>query len=214
MNDIIYCISGLGADKKVFSKLVIPGYELVYIPWLVPIKNEAIEAYASRMASIIEHPQPIILGVSFGGMIAIEIAKQRTVQHLIIVSSIQSVADLPGWMKMAGKLKLNRVIPARTFKLTQQFNNNRLGVSTNEEREMVRAYRRDADPFYLQWAIDKVINWKNDWRPEKIIHIHGDRDKIFPIKKLKPTHSLKEGTHMIIYNRAEEIGQFIHEALK
>jgi esterase/lipase len=213
MEQNIYCISGLGADEKVFTNLSVSGYKLNYVPWLKPKKKEKIEDYAARMAAQISEPAPVLLGVSFGGMIGIEIAKQVAVKKLFIISSIKSVKELPSWMRIVGKMKLNKLLPTKSYKYTEKVDNNRLGVTTEEEREMVRAYRRNADPQYLEWAINQVVNWKNDWQPDQIVHIHGDKDKIFPVKKLQNTHIIKDGTHMMIYNRAKEIGQYIGETL-
>jgi pimeloyl-ACP methyl ester carboxylesterase len=213
MQQTIYCISGLGADEKVFSNMRLQRYTLKYIPWLKPMKGEKIESYAKRMAEPIREASPIILGVSFGGMVGIEIAKQLPLKRLIIVSSIKSTTELPSWMRIAGKLQLNKLLPTRSYKYTEKVDNNRLGVSTPEEKEMVRAYRRNADPVYLSWAINQVVNWKNNWQPDNIIHIHGDKDRIFPIKKVNPSMVLKEGTHMIIYNRAKEISEYIEKEL-
>jgi hypothetical protein len=210
----IYCISGLGADEKVFTNLKMNGHELRYIPWLRPHKKERLDVYAKRMAENIKNECPVLLGVSFGGMIGIEIAKQISVQKLFIVSSIKSASELPQWMKVAGALQLNKLLPVRSYKFTEKINNDRLGVSNNDEREMVRAYRKKADPVYLNWAIDQVVNWKNNWQPDNLVHIHGDKDMLFPIKKVYPTHIIKEGTHMMIYNRAEEISVFIEKELK
>lgn len=210
----VYCISGLGADEQVFCNLHLKGYKLKYIPWLVPHKKEKIKVYARRMAEYIEQESPILLGVSFGGMIGIEIAQQIKLHRLIIVSSIKSTIEMPGWMKIAGKIKLNKLLPAKTYRLTEKIDYNRLGATTKEERDMVRNYRKKADPVYLDWAIHEILNWKNGWQPDNIIHINGDKDKIFPIKNIKPTHIIKEGTHMIIYNRANEVSEFILQELQ
>lgn len=214
MEKIIYCISGLGADEKVFDNLQLNGHELRYIPWLKPEKKETIKAYAARMASYIKHESPILIGVSFGGMMGIEIARMMHIQKLIIVSSIRSTEEMPKWMKVAGKIKLNKVLPVKSYKFTEKIDNRRLGVSTEAEKIMVRAYRKKADPVYLDWAIDKILNWKNDWQPENLVHIHGDMDKIFPIKRLNPHHVIKAGTHMIIYNRAKEVAACIEKELQ
>jgi len=209
----IYCISGLGADEKIFTNLHIKGYELRYIPWIRPHKNERIEGYAKRMSELIKEDDAVLLGVSFGGMMSIEIAKQRTLRKLIIVSSIKSTNELPRWMKTAGVLKLDKLLPVRIHKYTEKIGNSRLGVSTKEEKEMVRFYRKNADLVFVDWAITQILNWKNDWQPENLVHIHGDKDKIFPVKKIKPTSIIKDGTHMIIYNRAGEISEYILKEL-
>lgn len=214
MKKVVYCISGLGTDEKIFSNLQCEGYELRHIPWLRPHKNETIEAYAMRMAKHIHHQSPILLGVSFGGMIGIEIARHLPVKKLILVSSIKSKTELPRWMKMAGKLKLNMLLPLRNFNFTEKIDNRRLGVSNEEERLMANAYRKSADSVYVEWAIHQVLNWSNDWEPAHIARIHGDKDKIFPIRKITNAHIIEGGTHMMIYNRAAEISKYIKEELE
>jgi len=213
MEKIIYCISGLGADERVFDNLELAGYQLRYVPWLKPDKNETIEAYASRMSAHIQHDAPIVIGVSFGGMMAIEISRFMKLQKLIIVSSIRSTKEMPSWMRMAGKIRLNKVIPIKPYTFTERIDNRRLGVSNEQEKLMVRAYRKKVDPVYLDWAVDKILNWKNDFEPDNLVHIHGDKDRIFPIKKLNPNHVIKAGTHMIIYNRAKDVAACIEKEL-
>jgi pimeloyl-ACP methyl ester carboxylesterase len=214
MSQIIYCISGLGADEKIFTNLKLEGYELKHIPWLRPNKNETLKEYAKRMAKSIQHDSPVLLGVSFGGMIGIEIARQIPLQKLIIISSIKSADELPQWMKLAGTLQLNKLVPIRSYDFMERIDNDRLGASTQEERDMVRNYRKSADPVYLTWAVHQVLNWKNNWQPDHIIHIHGDKDKIFPVKKIKTGHIIKGGTHFMVYNRAAEISELITKELE
>lgn len=204
----------MGADEKIFKNLQLAGYELKHIPWLRPLKGETIEAYAHRLAEPIKEGDPILFGVSFGGMIAIEIARQRPLKKLILVSSIKSVDELPRWMRIAGMLRLNRMIPANSYKMAGGIGNLRLGVSSEEERKLVKEYRRNADPIYVKWAINEIVNWKNKWIPGHIIHIHGDRDHIFPYKKLKDAIIIKNATHMMILNRAKEVSEFILKHLE
>lgn len=86
----IYCISGLGADEKAFSRLSIEGYQLQIINWLKPLHNETLQEYATRMRETIKEEEPILIGLSFGGIMCTEIAKQIPVQKIIIISSIKS----------------------------------------------------------------------------------------------------------------------------
>ena len=116
-------------------------------------------------------------------------------------------------MRLAGQLQLNKFLPTRSYKFTRKIDNDRLGVSNEEEERMVQAYRNAADPVYLTWAINEVLHWKNDWQPPNLIHIHGDKDKIFPIKKVDVNHVIKDGTHLMIYNRAKEISKIIEQLL-
>jgi len=209
----IFCISGLGADERAFSKLLIEGYELKVIRWLMPLKAETLPQYAERMRAEINEEEPILMGLSFGGMICTEIAKQVPVKKIIIISSIKSSNELPLWMKLVARLRLNKIFPMRSTKLTQPFQNRMLGISTEEEKNLVYQFRRKVDLPYTNWAVNQAINWKNDWKHPETYHIHGDHDNMFPIKNIKPTFIIKNGGHFMIMNKAEEVSTCINSIL-
>ena len=209
----IYCISGLGADERAFSRLQVEGYTIVCLPWLAPLPKETITDYATRMRAGIKEENPILMGLSFGGMMSIEISKQIPVRKLILVSSIKSVQELPRWMKTVGFFRLNRILPMRPFKFIEPIQNRNLGITTKEEIELVRSYRRNASPLYMEWAINQVLNWRNSWKPEAVYHVHGDADRLFPIRYIAPTHVIKGGGHFMIMNRAAEVNEILKNIL-
>lgn len=209
----IYCISGLGADERAFSRLQFDGYEVKHLPWLTPIAKETITAYATRMRQAITADNPILLGLSFGGMMCIEIAKQIPVEKVILVSSIQSSKQLPPWMRAAGFLKLNRIFPMKSYRITEPIQNRFIGISLREDIELVRSYRKNAPQQYLNWAINEVFRWNNDWQPSALFHVHGDADRIFPIRQVVPTHIIKGGGHFMIMNKAAEVNAALREIL-
>jgi len=63
-----YFISGLGADKRIFSKLKLSEkINIIHVDWINPDRNETLEAYSKRLSRIIDTSQPFALvGVSFG----------------------------------------------------------------------------------------------------------------------------------------------------
>lgn len=210
----IYCISGLGADERAFSKLRINGYELHVIPWLMPHRRETIQHYAKRMRADITAENPVLMGLSFGGMICTEIAKQIPVDKIIIVSSIKSSKELPLWMKTVALLKLNKIVPLKSTRLTQPIQNKMLGVQTEEEKTLVAGLRKEADLPYVNWAVHQAINWKNDWKHPNIYHIHGDKDNMFPIKNIKADYTIKNAGHFMIMNKADEVSTCINTILQ
>ncbi len=209
----IYCVSGLGADERAFSKLKINGFELHVIPWLMPERNETISNYAERMRAGITEENPILMGLSFGGMICAEIAKQISVSKIIIISSIKSSKELPWWMKTVATLKLNKIVPLKSTKITQPIQNKMLGIQSEEEKALVSSLRRAVDIPYTNWAVNQAINWKNDWQHPNIHHIHGDDDRMFPIKNIKADYTIKNGGHFMIMNRADEVSACINAIL-
>ncbi|MEO6327444.1 MAG: alpha/beta hydrolase [Ginsengibacter sp.] len=205
----IYCISGLGADERVFSKLAFTGYETHFINWIIPEKNEHINAYVQRLIPQIQHNNPILIGLSFGGMICIEIAKLIPVEKIILISSIQSYHQIPLWMRIAGKLRLNKIFPMRSFKLIEPIENYNLGIKSDEEKKMASLYRKKISPQYSNWAIDNLLNWRNTHIPKNLYHIHGDKDRLFPVKKLRPDYIVNSGGHLMIMNRFDTVNKYI-----
>jgi pimeloyl-ACP methyl ester carboxylesterase len=205
----IYCISGLGADERAFARLQIDGYSLVVLPWLMPTPNETIEQYAGKMSESITDKDPIIMGLSFGGMMCVEIAKLIPVQKVILISSIKSVNELPAWLKYSGKLKLNKIFPMRSFSVLEPIQNFFLGAIGKDEKDIARSYRKNAPQPYVDWAINEVLHWRNTFQPPALHHIHGDNDKMFPIRYVSPTHIIKGGGHFMIMNKAEEVSAII-----
>jgi pimeloyl-ACP methyl ester carboxylesterase len=208
----LHCISGLGADERIFSELTIPGTELTPLQWILPQKAESIGDYAGRMFSQVHTDHPIFLGVSFGGMMALEMAKLCPGAKVIIVSSVKTHKELPGWMKVSGNLGLNKLLPRkppRWARLEDDF----LGTETEEERLLVREFMKTADPVYLRWAIGQVINWRNEWLPPFLYHLHGSNDRTFPLKNIHATHIVPGGGHFMVMNRAKEVSAIIQSII-
>ncbi len=209
----IYCISGLGADEKAFDRLNVSGYSLHHLKWIPPLTNENLSSYASRMLNQVQETSPIILGLSFGGMIAIEMAKHIAIEKLILISTVKTYLEIPKWMRIAGTLRLHKLLPIKANRLTQKADDRRMGIETIEEKIFVDRYRKNADQKYVDWAVDQIINWKNTWVPSNVFHIHGEHDRMFPLKNIHPDFIIKHGTHIMILNKADEIIACIEQIL-
>lgn len=214
MSQRIYCISGLGADEQIFSNLQLPGYELVCLQWLQPERQESFTDYAQRMYAQMADTNPILLGVSFGGMLGIEIAKQFPVKKLILISSVKIKTEQPWWMRLAGKMKLHHLVRARPHPLLYPIENYFLGVKEKEEVELAIHFRKTVDRDYLQWAIHNIVTYSNVTIPGNILHIHGTADKLFPLRYVNAHYKIKGGGHFMLYNRAEEISRILCSELE
>lgn len=211
----VYCVPGFGVDERIFANLEVDA-DLRFLNWIKPCQKESIESYARRMAEKIKEEHPVILGVSFGGMMAIEIDKFLPAKQVIIISGVKCRKELPFHLKCMGNLRLDKIFPVKKIQQSNkvyEIANKRLGAVTPQEQAFANAYRRTADIGYVNWSFDKILNWKNKVYPPGIIHIHGDADRIFPIKTISPTHVIKSGTHMMIHNRANEISTIINKVL-
>lgn len=71
----IYIFSGLGVDKRVFENINFGNLNVHFVDWIEPLKNESLEDYAKRISIPFKDDNPILIGLSFGGILAVEISK-------------------------------------------------------------------------------------------------------------------------------------------
>ena len=210
----IYCISGLGADRRVFRNLKFAGYQLVHLDWLAPNKWEKLSDYAKRLAEAIEDKEPILIGLSFGGMVAVEIAKQIKVKQVILISSAKQADEIPWYIKLFRWLPIHCFIPIKSLLWTVYWLINWFfGIETVEERKLLKEILVDTDAKFLKWAINRVVFWKNEITPENIYHIHGTSDRIFPMAFVNPDITLEKGGHLMVVNRADRLAKIIDSSL-
>jgi len=207
----IYLLSGLGADKRVFDFVDFTGFKVNHIDWVDPFDNESIESYANRLLGQIKTNRPIIIGVSFGGMISVEIAKQIETEKVIIISSAKTKFDVPLYFRIVGHLKLNKLIPTKALKTVNGLTYWFFGTKTKEENELLRAIVKETDSRFLKWAVDKIANWRNTTLLTNLTHIHGTTDKILPLKNAD--FKVANGGHLMIMNKGAEIGGLIRKII-
>ena len=207
----VYLISGLGADKRVFDFLDLSEYQINHINWIFPITNESLEHYAKRLLDQITTSRPVLIGVSFGGIVAVEISKLIETEKVILISSAKTKKDIPSIYKLAGIVGLNQIIPMSLLKSVNKLTYWFFGAKTKDERVLLKKIISETDETFLRWAIGKIMHWKNSTHSNNIITIHGSQDRILPNKK--SDHVIDGGGHLMIINRASEITHLIKKSI-
>lgn len=192
---------GMAANSLIFEKIKLDPtiFECFYLEWLEPFKNENIKAYSKRLSAEIKHNNPVLIGVSLGGILVQEIAKQITVKKVIIISSVKDPSEFPLRMKYAQKMKLYYLFPTRFF---NSFENVTKKIVSSKKiifrLEMYEKYLTVRSQNYLNWAFKNAIEWKNENPISNIIHIHGTKDHIFPHLKIKNAILIPNATHVLV----------------
>jgi len=205
----IYLFSGLGADKRAFQNLDLSAYKPTFIEWVKPEKKESIEHYAKRLLSQIKTDKPILIGVSFGGIMAVEVAKHIETEKIILISSAKSKKEIPFYFRFSGALRLHRLMPMHLLKNPNFVFHWLFGIRSESEKNILGNILKDTDPVFLVWAIEKISSWSNQIIHKNLVHIHGTDDRIFPFRLLKADFSIKGGGHFMILNRAEELSRLL-----
>lgn len=211
----VYFISGIGADRRAFRNICLPpGYDAEHLDWISPEPNESLENYSSRLAAAIPGDQQFcLLGLSFGGMIASEIARLRNPLKTIIISSVKHVNDLPWYYRRAGRLGIHKIVPISFYKAGTWLRRV-MGVGSPEDKAIVYEYIRNVDPSFLKWSLDAILKWKCELPAPGIVHVHGSRDHLLPVRYLKPDIVIEKGGHLMVLNQAEEVNRVLRDILE
>ena len=211
----IYFVPGLAASPKIFEYLQFPKekYELHYLEWLLPLfKKETIEDYAKRMAKLVSEDNPVLVGVSFGGIMVQEMSKHLNPKKIVIISSVKSKHELPKRFKAIQFTKAYKLIPAKTITNIEQLSVYAFGDFAKKRVKLYREYLSVRNEKYLAWAIYNVLNWQQTIPIKNTLHIHGVDDGVFPIKHIKNCITIDKGTHVMILNKAKLISKIITDS--
>ena len=207
----IYIFSGLGVDQRVFDNIDFGNLDVEFIDWIEPLKNESLDSYAKRIAQNLTVPNPSLIGLSFGGMVAVEISKILQTKKIVLIASAKTKSELPEIYQVAGKLKINKLIPNQLLKKQNFITNWCFGLEIKSEKQLLKRILKDTNPNFLSWAINEILNWKNEVQLNNCLHIHGNKDRIIPIHNIKADFVIENGGHFMTVNKAEEIERIIKQ---
>ena len=133
----IFLLSGLGADHRVLQDLDFSGYKTTFIQWIQPLKNESIENYAKRLIVQIKTENPIIIGLSFGGMMAVEVGKLINTEKIILIASAKTKFEIPSCYRFVGSLGLHKLLPASSMKQPNFISNWFFGTESEKDKALL-----------------------------------------------------------------------------
>lgn len=208
----VYVFSGLGVDERVFTKINFGGAIVTHIKWIKPPINTTIQQYAQLLTNQIKSPNPTLIGLSFGGMMAIEVSKIIQTKKVIIISSIKTKYELPTWIKVCAALKLKyliNLIPNSLLTKPNYFIYTAFGIKSDCEKKLLLQIMADIEHSFLRWAIHEIAIWQNTFIPNNLQHIHGNKDGIFPINKIDNAIIVKNAGHFMVRNKATELNEVL-----
>ena len=211
----VILLPGLGLDERLFAvqKLELPGLQVP--AWLKPRYFETLPEFGRRMAQAVDPGKPCYVGgMSFGGMVALEMSRHLDCRGCFLISSIRSREELPVWAKIlapgawllpprsdligaaAGTLLLwtvARLFPPRW----QQF-----CVHLGKMRAPI-----------LPWACRAVVAWRPSPVTCPVHQIHGDRDPILPHHQTRPDQIVPRAGHLLPLTHPYVVSNFLRHTL-
>lgn len=218
--------AGMGAS----TLFVLPqarafGEAMIVPSWPAPRAGESVAAYAERWAGDLSPRLPrgrplVLAGVSFGGMIAQEMAHWLCPRAVLLIASARSCGGVaPFWR---GLERLVSPVPWRLAEplapLIGYAHGLQMRLSAQDRRLLARVARR-LDLTTAQWCARGVTHWPGLptdrlARLPPVHQIHGDLDPLMPLHRVSPGTVVRGGRHHIHLGHAGEVNAWLRDRVQ
>lgn len=205
---LVYTIPGLGADQRLFGKLVLPGCEVRHLNWPQMPQRSTLRQFALALAPRVDASVPhVLVGVSMGGMVAQELSALTKPRRVIIISSWKGPQEMPMPIRMMRGTHPERVLTPAVIKRTLPMARWQMGAESKEDAALFDALVYAHPLEQLKVQINACLSWEGPAKPvDRLVHIHGDQDRLMPIAYIKDPVVIKGGGHFMVFNKADEVG--------
>ncbi len=167
----------MGADERVFKYLNI-NVKTKIINWIIQKPKEDLKSYANRLTEQINQDEEFaILGVSFGGIVAIEMTKFMKPKTTPI-SQYEEQLNFQPRLGSIGKTAIFEMIPNSMIKPPRFVLGYLFGA---ENKKLLQEIIKDTKPEFIRWALKSILSWSNSTNTNQTIRIHGTKDRLIPL---------------------------------
>jgi pimeloyl-ACP methyl ester carboxylesterase len=214
----ILFLPGLAADHRLFQ------YQLESFPearvpqWLAPKENESLSQYAQRWSEHFAMEKNLTLvGMSFGGQVALEMAKHLNVKKVLLVSSHRNSSEISSTFRI--QQKMSQLLSDQILRASLK----KVGVTMMQNKEKLKQQEvtwleemvDSMDVPFFRWAAKAVADWQYEYKPQELRcemrQIHGELDDIIPIPKYEDVYFLPKAKHLLNYTHAKEVNEWIQK---
>jgi pimeloyl-ACP methyl ester carboxylesterase len=209
-------LPGLGTDAAVFAVQRIAFPQLIVPRWLPPLKRESLSDYAARMAQAANPGGPCVVGgLSFGGMVALEMTRHLDARGCVLISSLTTPRELPPGLRWLGPWA--GLLPRRSDRVISLFGTailNTLGPILPKRIRQLCVHFQKTQGTMLPWACRAATTWQPSppW-PCPVWRLHGDADPIFPLRRFAPDQVVPGGGHVLPLTHPFVVNRFLEEAM-
>lgn len=210
----VFVIAGLGADSRAFDKIDLGENEVIKVAWIEPDKTDTLKTYAQKL--ILQYnitPLSIVIGNSLGGMLAIEIAKTLPLKKTILISSIKTIDEAPGYFSLFRTLPVYKIIPGGLISSMGFMIRFVFGKMTEADEWLFNDMLKKSSPKFMKWAMRATVNWDNKTVPQNVYTIAGNKDHVFDYRRIDNAIIVNGGTHIMIFDRADDINKILKDIL-
>ena len=209
-------IPGMGADARMLAPQRAALPEVGVLEWIEPAApDEPITEYAARLAAKVGTSIPFLLGgVSFGAVMALEVARHAKPAAVLLIAGWRSPAALPLHARLLAatgpwapvwpfRLAVRSDIVARIF-----------GLHTKEQRRLFADMFRCASPAFLHWAARAIAGWRGaEALDVPVLHLHGAEDRIVPARGVDADIVVHGAGHLVNLTHPTAVNDFLAQEI-
>lgn len=209
-------LPGLGADRRLFDRQRAAFPALTVPDWIAPERGESLADYGRRMAEAARAGGARwIGGSSFGGMVALEMSRHMPVDGVILIGSCRTPSAIAGklrclsaigrWLPDSMSVR-GKVLVGIGLKALQPFD--------DQQRALLVSMLEDVPDGFLRWGSRAIAQWPGAGDvAAPVYHIHGDQDRVIPLRGVKPDRVIHGAGHALSLTHADEVNTFIRHVL-
>jgi pimeloyl-ACP methyl ester carboxylesterase len=211
--------SGLGLDARYVTPPFPLPFDLYVPPWIDPLENETLEQYAQRIIPTLnldESRDYYLGGVSFGGMVALEVARHVNPHGVFLISSCSSYQCISWLVRVPGKLIAPYVSPnfVRKFLWLAPLAIRLVGPLHRDQRNLLIEIWNDANLEVMRWGAMIMTQWQFNHQLTVPVHqLHGRYDHFIPLANVQPDAVVRNGWHALNLTHPREMFNFIAERM-
>ena len=205
--------SGMGADASVFFSQSLAFPNLTVPDWDSPLPQDDLQSYCARMALKLDPKRPCIVGgASFGGIVALEMTRHLEALACILIGSVRGPQQLPKRIRILRRLSWAiKFAPIKFLQRAARTSAVAARSAGAKNLASIAMQFSDADAAVLRWSASQILSWKSTYEGFEIRHIHGDRDRVFPIAHVEPDEIVIGGGHVISMTHGTQVNSFLRK---
>lgn len=211
----IYLLSGIGSDERIFTYINCPeGYTCSYIQYTIPAEGATMEGYARQLAEQINTAEPFsLIGVSLGGMLAVEMSHFLQPEQTIIISSACTAQELPLRYRIQKRVPVYRLFTGNMLQQSSYAAQTIAEPDRRQEAAVCNAMLHDKDPVFLERSLAMTIEWDREQCDAAVVHIHGSKDHTIPLRHTDADIIVAGGSHMMTLTSGKMLNNLLQSVI-
>lgn len=183
----VYLLPGQGADRRLFDSLTIDNnYKVKVVEYGTPSKELNMQLFAKEISKQIDTTEDyILIGVSMGGMLCVELSEILNPTKTIIISSAKNNTELPKRYRFQKNIPVYKIVPGSVIKIGAKTLQPIVEPDRNNNEETFKSMLSSKSSTYMSRTVSLIINWDRTVNNSEIIHIHGSNDHTIPLRNIK-----------------------------